>query len=377
MADLVRLGSIEALQAPQDRDALVRARVAIHASITLQKLFEQSDSEQWETERLASALSTGFASLELEVEPGVCRYLAEEHRSRNKELTLLVSAHTGLPVAQVPEDAIYVPEPVAREGTDALATPLPRLRPEIETAIVLRTNERAADPVLLTQLAARTHSTVLQRTEGDLRFRIATRSGRKRLAERLREELPELLRDHHGSIGRLFARCRLTGPIPEEHAIRFPVTLRGHAALLVADALAMNYRHDSYRSAREKIRAGWGRALAKAVATIAHQTSPRAVTLEDPLLPEGLLIGSPDLASMARQLNVVAVPGVSETVLSGNLFLIVNEDDDAYRLDTYETESRWCLDASVTVTLYLDTRSVHPLLFTDLVESGLVVEVLS
>lgn len=375
MSDLIRIQEIAALEPPKQRADLVRVRLAIHAHASLQRLFDGAAVQRWSTERLATELECELLRLDVNVAPAVCHYVAQEFLVRDKSATLLVSAQTGLAVAQVPSEAIYVPEPVAREGTDTLATPLPRLRPEIEAAIIERQNAVAEERLLLEKLADRTHSTELQRSDGDARLHIATRSGRRKLARQLRDELPRLFADHSGTVGRLFARCRVNDEVPRTYGTHVSLELRGHVSLLVADSLAMNFRHDPYGAARERIRAAWARHLAQAVTGIAHKAgSAREVTTKD-ALPPGLLIGPPDLAVLDRALEVLPVDNALSTVVAGELYMDVR--DDGYVLEAYEAAARWCIDTTVTVDLYLDARRLHPLVFTDLVESAIVAEVIS
>jgi hypothetical protein len=372
MPDLIRLEGIETLSAPSEREDLLRARHAIHASVELQKIFERAETQQWGTERLASELAERLAAHGTVIDPSICRYLADEFAARDKGATLLVSAETGLAVAQVPEDAIYVPALVAREGTDELAVPLPRLKPEIEAAIIQHRNTVAEEPLVIAKLQDRARSTELLRAEGDRRLQISTRSGRKKLSDRLQDELPEILADHRGAVGRLFERCRVNETPPKECEIRIPLTLRGHSSILVVDSLAMNFRYDVSRAAREKIRFGWAVRLARELSTIAHRTkNPRLVTSGE-ALPSGLLIGTPDLAA-AGYPEVLPLIDQHAVVVAGLVYLEVQ--DECFDFEAYETEARWCVDASVTLNLCLSARSLHPLVFKDLSESGLVVEV--
>lgn len=375
MPDLIRLGGIEGLAAPKKREDLVRARHAIHVHVSLQRVFELASDEQWSADQLANVLEWELLGLGVDVAFEVCRYLADEFEARDKTATLLVSAETGLAVAQVPEDAIYVPPPVAREGTDQLAAPIPRIKPEIEAAIIRYQNAVAEEPVLLEKLFSRARSTSLQQADGDVRLQVATRSGRTKLGECLRDALPALLRDQRGAIGRLYQKCRINEPVPESHDIHISLTLSGHASMLVADALAMNFRYDVYQWGREQLRAGWGRSLAQAITGVAHKGTRPVEVAVNSTLPRGLLIGPPDLAVMARRLEVLPVVDALATAVTGVMFLEVR--DDAYAFDSYESAARWCVDASVRVDLYLDPTTLHPLVFTDLIESEFVAEVLS
>jgi hypothetical protein len=373
VSNLVKLEGLEALTAPPRADLLL-ARRAIHASPELQQLFDDAATQGWEVDRLASAIDDGLRrALGTSIGAATALFLAEEFEARDKQQTLLVSADTGLAVAQVPPDALYQPDPVAREGTDQLATPLMRLKPEVEAAIVQHHYRRAEDRSLTAKLQQRARSSELQKAEGDARFRIATRSGRTSLAEQLRGELPTLLSDHRGASGRLLRLCRLNEPVPSSHSLTLEWTLFSQVSMLVADGLANNLRHDSYGSARGRIRAGWTRSLAKAIATLAHLKCAKVHVRTRELGPEGLLIAEPNAVAMglhAKSLFTVEAPSV---LLNSDVYLTFRSD---YRLDAYESQARWNLDASIDVCMHLDPEAVSAVIFTDVVESGVSVEVL-
>ena len=375
MSDLVKFDGLKELGSPGDREDLIRARLAIHASVPLQQLFERAVEECWSSEGLSEALSEGFIEFGLQIDPEVCRFLAQECFARDSEKTLVVSSETGLAVAEVPADAIYVPDPLPREGKEGLAVPLPRLRPELAAAIVLHQNQVAAEPLLLAKLQERSRSTELQKAHGDQRLHIATRSGRRKLTERLEQELPKLLRDHQGSVGRLLAMCRVGEPVPKYCTIRLPLVLFGYASTLVADSLAMNLRHDPFRMAREQIRNAWAKGIAKVIVEHGHQVRrPEQVTTQD-TLPRGLLLGSPDLAVAARHLSALPLVDGLAAVLSREVFLKV--DETSYKVTAHEAEARWVVGASVRVELSVSPDAMHPLMFSGLEESGLVAELLS
>jgi len=370
LATLDRIGS---LATPPAAD-LILARHAIHSSLELQRLFNDAVTEGWDLEQLSSAIEAGMLSfLGKPIGAETARYLAEEFEARDKTQTLLVSAQTGLAVAQVPPDALYQPDPVGREGTSELATPLLRLKPEVEAAIVRHHHLRDEEALLVEKLQVRARSSELQRAEGDARLRISTRGGRKSLAGQLFGELPTLLTDHRGACGRLLRHCRLDEPVPSSHSLTFDMTLLAHASVVVADGLANNFRHDAYGSARGRIRAGWTRSLAKAIARVAHLWCPAVQVGTHAEVGPGLLIAEPNVLAMVSHAATVFAADAPTVRFNGCLYLTFRSD---YRLDAYESEARWNLDASIDVCLHLDPLALHPLIFADVVESGASVEVL-
>lgn len=373
MADLVKLDRIGALAAPA-KAGLLLARHAIHSSRDLQRLFDDAALEGWDVERLSAALGEAISRfLGQDVDPAVPRYLAEEFEARDKTQTLLVSTETGLAVAQVPSEALYQPERVPREGSAELAQPLMRLKPELEAAIIQHHHERGEEDGLMARLQIRARSSELQRADGDARFRITTPRGRRSLAEQLLAELPTLLQDQRGASGRLLSRCCVNEPVPESHRLRLSLTLSTKTWLLVADRLAHNFRYDAYRSARERIRAGWTRTMAKSIAIQAHLSRPPAHQGVDGALGEGLLIAEPNVIAMVRHVDTLLVPRAPAALVSGQVYLELQGEP---RLAAYESEARWNLEASFDVALHLDPGAMQPLSFADVVESGVSVEVL-
>jgi hypothetical protein len=372
MSDLTKFDRVGPLSVPPKADLLL-ARRAIHVSPDLQRLFDDAVTEGWDVERLAGALEDGlFRFVGQEVGAETARYLAEEFEARDKTQTLLVSAETGLAVAQIPQDALYQPGPVPREGTDKLATPSMRLKPEIEAAIIQHHHVRGVEDGLIGKLQVRVRSSELQRTEGDARLRIATRTGRKGIAAQLFEELPTLLQDHRGSLGRLLSLCHVNEPVPGSHSVTLELSLFTHASLLVADGLATNFRYDAYGLTRERIRGGWTRSLARAIARSAHRNPPAHVGSHTDL-GEGLLIAEPDVIRAVRHANKLLAPDSPAAILRGSVYLTLGLD---HQLNAYEAEARWNVDAWIGVCLHLDPESLEPIVFTDVIESSVLVEVL-
>jgi predicted RNase H-like HicB family nuclease len=371
MSDLVKLEPLAALQAPPTAD-LLKARYAILSSVELQRLFGDAVEQGWGIERLIQAMQEALERvLEEQVGEDVARYLAEEFLARDKDKTLLVSADTGIAVAQVPPDTLYQPDPVPREGSDKLAQPLPRLKPEVEAAIVQHHHSRGADARVTKALEVRARSSELQRQEGDRRFRISTRAGRKGLAEQLLQELPTLLSDHSGACGRLLSLCHVDEPIPTQCRHSFAVTLATHTSLLVADGLSNNFRHDWYRAVREQIRAGWTRELGNAVAEQAHRArSAASVGLGWQDDSGGFLIAAPEVTQVVRHRNTLWVTCGRAVMLYGNLYLTLG----GTVFDHYEGDARWNVDASVAVMVHFDPEQLHPLVFEDAASPGWLAE---
>jgi hypothetical protein len=289
---------------------------------------------------------------------------------------MLVSAETGQVVGQIPPDAIYQPETmVEREFTDRLAVPGVRIKPAVEAAIIQAQVAKGQETRVLQILRERAKSTELQAQDGDPRLLVATRSGRVKLADRLRQELPDLLLDGPGSIGE-FTRhfdIRLPGDVPAEaHQLR----ITAHASIPLADMLSINLQHDPYTALRERVRAQWARSIARQVALLTWcQLSERELSLQD-APPAGLLICDPDTAIALPGRNCLAVDNVPSVLLTDH-GLYLGIEPEGYVCEAIERHGHWEVAAGFDLTLHVNLATVQALRFTDVPVSGLSVEVVS
>ena len=359
------------------------ARITVSCSPEVQSLFDQAATENWSTEQLTRALNETLPDymLDHEAVPEVAHYLAQEFALRDKTHTLLVSAETGQVVGQIPPDAIYQPGPVERENLDQqgeqlagskFAIPLARIKPEVEAAIIQSQVTRGQEQRVVKVLRERARSTELQTQDGDPRLLVSTRSGRVKLADRLRADLPELLIDGPGVVGEFMRQCdvRPPGDVPDDfHRVR----ITAHASMPLADMLSINLQHDPYTALKERVRSQWARNLARQVALLAYCQLPQeSLTVAE--APEGFLICEPDVTMALQEkgrssLAVETTP--SCVLLTPCLYLGV----DTYVCEGIERSGRWEVAAGFDVELHVNLKAVKSLKFTDVPVSGLSVEV--
>lgn len=357
-------------------ETLRAARITVSYSPEIQSLFDQAATDGWSTEMLTRALTESLPDYMLDQEgiPEVAHYLAQEFALRDKTQTMLVSAETGQVVGQVPPDSIYQPDPVEREFTNRLAVPLARIKPEVEAALIQAHVTKGQESRVLQVLQGRARSTELQIQDGDPRLLVATRNGRAKLTDRLRQELPDLLLEGAGAIGE-FTRhfdIRLPADIPEEaHQLR----ITAHASVSLVDMLTINLRHDLYTALRERIRAQWARNIARQVAILTWQMPEQELSLKD-APDQGLLICDPDVAAALPGRVCLAVVGASSVLLtSPGLYLGI--EPDGYVCEAIERNSQWEIAAGFDLTLHVDLATVRAIRFTDVPASGVSVEVVS
>src|ERR1700733_10977289 len=122
---------------PISEGTLRGARIAVASSEDLQGRLRRATEEKWDVETLHTSLIEGLSEYLLDSDKEISEVaylLAVEHVKRDPNKTLLVSLETGKALAQLPQEAFYVPPPAEREGSDVLVPQAPRLRPEIEAA---------------------------------------------------------------------------------------------------------------------------------------------------------------------------------------------------------------------------------------------------
>lgn len=355
-------------------ETLRAARITVSCSPEVQGLFDQAVTEEWDTQTLADVLTEALPEYMLD-HTGIAeaaQYLAEEFTLRDKNQTLLVSAETGLAVGQVPPDTLYQPDAVEREFTDKLAVPLKRLKPEVEAAIIQAQFNRGHEEKIVQALSKRAISTELQAQTGDPRLQVATYQGRKKLAARMRLELPELLTGGSGMV-RDFLNCCVIGLPEEAPGLAHQLRITAHAAVPLTDMLSLNLQHDPYTALKERVRNQWARNIARQVALFAYcQLTELVKSIRDEL-PEGLLICDPDTAIAIPSRPSLAVEGVPAVIISKGPFLGIAPD--AYVLESIERQGRWEIAAGFDVALNLDLEAIQALHFTDVPISGLTVEV--
>jgi hypothetical protein len=359
--------------------------------------FQQAKKEGWTPEKLAGAITpTLEEALECEPEAAieVAQYLADEFFQLG-DAVLLCDRTTGRALARISDADMYQPPPQRREGSEALATPLPRLNPNLEGFLVSYIFEEARDRQMVEAIQARLPQTDFLREVGDRRLDAVTRVGRIRVADRVRETLPDILATVQGA-GRAF--LDLLRPIDsatDPHAVvlcpplpRQRAETRGQQNIV--DPRAMNLRFSWEATLRARIAAGWVREIAAQVVNEgrAHIQQDRQVAVAHPMLTlahvEGvpLWVGDPATCNAIRRTfpQTVHAPiilpctplfsgavGLSDATALGCLLV----HPDTYSFSTRELNGRWDMIAQMEYTLFIDWSHVRYLTVTDLPVEGI------
>lgn len=360
--------------AADNQTTLKACRAAITVREDLQQLIQQATVEGWTVEVFAKHLQEALPPYLVDdtgiVE--VARFLAEEHLRRDPDKILLVSWTTGMPIVQVPADAVYQPAPVARGGEDTgepdrLVSPLPQLVPEVEAAILLAQHGVETEAVVVQKRAESLPTTDLLRQEGDPRLQVLHSGGRRSLEARLKQELPSLW-------------LEATAPLSNGASLNLdeywdPITVTVSAAIAQAidDTLSLNLRHDAYQSLRTRVQGQWLRGLAKQLATAAylHQESNPVSYLD--LGAHGILIADPNVSRVLPGKVSVVVPDVPTVAFQQAP--LVSVIPDSYKCAGRDYHKMWQIGAEVYVEIRIPRQGVVIYDIADVPESGLSVEV--
>ncbi len=124
------------------------------------------------------------------------RYLVDEFFQLPADAAYLISSETGLPVARITDKDIWQPPPVMREdeeGNTRMVPQRPRLRPDLEGALIRTQSEKHRENRLVTELASKVLQTTALAQLGDPRLATVTSGGRAEFVEKLRADLPTLV----------------------------------------------------------------------------------------------------------------------------------------------------------------------------------------
>jgi hypothetical protein len=263
---------------------LLDVRAEVQSSPRIQEVFRRAHDEKWTVERLTDLLITELVMLRgpEEADPTeAARFLADEYTQIGPSGVQLISTVTGKIAVILREEDLYKPAPVPREGTDIMAQPLPRIRPDLETAIVTWFHDKGREERILETLAARGHQTALLRATGDPRLLVATKRGRRHIVESLSKIDPKLLLELAG--GRAGTFLRMFHLIRDDSDLTDLLEGEGHgltrlsgeasakSVMGVQDPTTTNLHHNRAATLRAALVGGWIRHLARVLALKVHQ----------------------------------------------------------------------------------------------------------
>jgi hypothetical protein len=305
-------------------DWLLQARADVRSDKDLQAVFIQAKAEDkspnWLADQVSTRLMARWEGESPDQAAEAALFLADEY-FQVAEGIHIVSAETGRIIATVSEDDIYQPAMVPREG-GGMATPLPRLDPNLEAFITTWTFEEGREKRILATLVERGHRAI---AFDDPRLHPATRGGRSQIVRDVAEMTPEALLQGLGGTSAAFLGhfdLRTTPPEkaeserceacrdwhatylrpaaiesgatvglcyakqPERHPADDPACMhfRGFApepdlegcagakdVLRIGDQTTINIHHDRRAMLRGVLPQGWVREMARLLAVAAHK----------------------------------------------------------------------------------------------------------
>lgn len=342
-----------------DTTTLVAARTVIQGEAEFQDLFRRAYDEKWHASKIAQALEARLPEfIDRQGIHGVAWYLAEEFLRADREQLLLLSPQTGLPLAQLPRDAFEL-TPSGK---------MLRLKPDIEAALTQKIHQAARETREHELLAKRARRTDFLKTSGDNRLSLVTRSGRAKLIDRLREDLPKIL-SGPGVLDDVLERCRIVDKAPGDCTCWVECELDARVAHSVPDFRSLNFRFDFYQGILERVRAQWVRSLVSRLGLAVHDRGP--VEPGEPEKEQGVIFADPSIIiGPPRILEGVPIPGCRTVLLHPEHSIYIMVDAQKFKCNAIERQSAWEVCAVGHVTL-----AWHPDAFTALTIDAPVPEV--
>lgn len=374
--DLARVPKITTLSRPAPR-VLLSARFEVQRNAFIRTAMEKfkGDKDADAAAKLAGELQSLLAEhLDASSEDlsETAKYLADEYLQIG-DAVLIVSRDTGMPIAKVTADDMWQPNLVPRDN-GGMATPLARLRPELEGFLVRWVFERAREEKIVEELANRVATTDFLAKNGDPRLYATTRAGREIILEDLRSALPDLIPTAVGGSLGGFLRLLLNVGEPTDKSGKSYPGFKAYARINtpMMDHKSRNLFFDIIGTHRSLIATQWGREIARTISRLAH-ADQKVCEQDFPNLAEakGLWVAPPEEAAAMRSkfapyCFVIPIEGASTFCVKdpcasiGNL--VLGKTDIVQR----EVHDRWEIAATLDYDLYIEWSAISPVHFTDL-----------
>lgn len=362
MADLDtrREGWVVRTDADPDPHALMVARGEIRRDPALANLFHQFSKEErdveWLADNLAVRLSAKWGGHDFSTAMQAARYLADEYEQVVDGCDVeayVVDTRTGRLVSNVRASDVYQPAPVPRESGN-MASPVPRLDPQLEAQLIQEFYEQARERQLEAQLARKIQQTDALRTQGDRRLRLATRDGRRTTAEEIREVFLENLLTERGPASHLLNLMPFSDRAPAYGVSHF-VRSTSVVEVPIQDVTTVNPYFDRCGQMISALYRELALQVARSVVHLTKDSSMLEAAGLDEICEEPcrLWLASPSLALQLqrRKLPVRAVEGA--TVVVGLAGVAGAVCATFQNFSSFELHDKWRVRVEVDLTTYL------------------------
>lgn len=359
---------VQTLARPAPVD-LLQARATIQGNPEIQEVFRQYKAEMksvdWLVDQLSVRLAANWGPRHFTEALEAARYLADEYAQIGEGI-LIVSQETGKSIAKLTESDLWQPPDVPRES-GSMATPLKRIRPDLEGMIILWHFETQREARVLDLLTQRANQTELLQQEGDPRLLIATKKGRHQMVAWLQEETPQaLLGMAGGTSGAFLSHFDLVTEAPAVSPLTplLECTAIARSRMGIQDLQTTNLNYNRRLVLRGVMAQGWVREVARQFSMQARlELEPE--TLHQSELSQThqqeLWVAPPDtVVTLTRKLtNVTALPveGAATIGLSGKVGILVVKT--AWDCRDHEMFQKWEVAGAITYQLLVDWSKVR------------------
>lgn len=344
--------------ADPDRIDLLQARADVQSSPRLQALFR----EGLPPNELASRLAAELQKIWPEGDPSdAAQFLADEYNQIGPQGIQLINTETGRIAAIIREEDIYQPAMVPREG-GGMATPLKRIRPDLEAAIITWFHDKDREKRIVEALAERGHPTPLLRDMGDPRLLVATRRGRKHIVDSLGRIAPQVLLEAAGGTSGQFLRFFEFGSAPEENTLTHLMgTVTSRTTMGIADALTTNLHHNRPATLQGALVQGWVREIARVLANAPEETVGTIDVRTARELPGSFFVAPPDMVRPFRRISprVSVLPVETDKVIAVEGKLGYLKVPEAFKTFSREIFDRWEAGSALDYEMWVDLSCVR------------------
>jgi hypothetical protein len=353
------------LQRGPSPEHLRNARILISREPELQDLFTKAKTEnrdaEWLADNLAVRISARWGGQDFDQALAVSNTLATEFFLNPDKGIAVIDNQTGEILGSFGPEDVYVPAALPRES-GSMAQPLPRLRPEIEAALVLKKHDHARETAGLEAMLAKTTQTDLQREEGDRRLEFMTAQGRTSILE----AVPGLIRTRLFEKGRAGMRpenltalemiARVLAKEPKDKVLKDPTFLQAETVITLSlqDKQTSNLHHSYHERIVGAILSDWARLVGSLYVARWAKAAPTAgLVMEEDTSLEDLAgracmawVAPAEIATRLQRMSnarVVAVPAWGPVIALIARSVTLVPELDQMEIKQIEYNDRWVI----------------------------------